>query len=146
MDLTPRKRFQRTADNETLRSAFTSRNSRSARSASPAAASAAPPSPSASIQGLADHGLLGHFDYLSTVSGGGYIGGWLTAWIHAAAAWKTSSPTCAATPSRPIPVNPTPSTICASTTTTSLPRWLLLADTWTLAATVGRNILLNWRS
>ncbi len=34
------------------------------------------------IQGLADHGLLGRFDYLSTVSGGGYIGAWLTAWIQ----------------------------------------------------------------
>src|ERR1051326_6218646 len=32
------------------------------------------------IQSLAEHGLLGQFDYLSTVSGGGYIGGWLSAW------------------------------------------------------------------
>ena len=31
------------------------------------------------IQGLAKLGLLGRFDYLSTVSGGGYIGGWLSA-------------------------------------------------------------------
>ena len=30
------------------------------------------------IQGLAERGLLTRFDYLSTVSGGGYIGGWLT--------------------------------------------------------------------
>ena len=34
------------------------------------------------IQALARFNLLGKFDYLSTVSGGGYIGGWLTAWIH----------------------------------------------------------------
>src|SRR5271155_6258701 len=33
------------------------------------------------LQALADHRLLGQFDYLSTVSGGGYIGSWLTAWI-----------------------------------------------------------------
>jgi hypothetical protein len=33
------------------------------------------------IQGLARCGLLERFDYLSTVSGGGYIGGWLSAWI-----------------------------------------------------------------
>ena len=33
------------------------------------------------LQGLADLGLLPMFDYLSTVSGGGYIGGWLSAWI-----------------------------------------------------------------
>src|SRR5947208_5340091 len=34
------------------------------------------------IQSLAEHGLLERFDYLSTVSGGGYIGSWLTAWIN----------------------------------------------------------------
>ncbi|GIW54783.1 MAG: hypothetical protein KatS3mg082_1187 [Nitrospiraceae bacterium] len=33
------------------------------------------------IQGLARVNLLDKFDYLSTVSGGGYIGSWLTAWI-----------------------------------------------------------------
>src|SRR6185436_18326464 len=33
------------------------------------------------LQGLARHGLLQRFDYLSTVSGGGFIGGWLSAWI-----------------------------------------------------------------
>ena len=33
------------------------------------------------IQALAAADLLGRFDYLSTVSGGGFIGGWLTAWI-----------------------------------------------------------------
>ena len=33
------------------------------------------------VQGLAEAGLLDKFDYLSTVSGGGYVGGWLTAWI-----------------------------------------------------------------
>src|SRR5438874_4295870 len=34
------------------------------------------------LQGLASHHLLEQFHYLSTVSGGGYIGSWLTAWIH----------------------------------------------------------------
>ena len=34
------------------------------------------------IQGLAERGLLTRFDYLSTVSGGGYIGSWLTAWVN----------------------------------------------------------------
>jgi hypothetical protein len=33
------------------------------------------------IQGLAALRILSRFDYLSTVSGGGYIGGWLAAWI-----------------------------------------------------------------
>ena len=34
------------------------------------------------LQGLACSRLLGAFDYISTVSGGGYIGGWLMAWMH----------------------------------------------------------------
>jgi len=33
------------------------------------------------LQGLATRGWLPHIDYLSTVSGGGYIGSWLLAWI-----------------------------------------------------------------
>ncbi len=32
------------------------------------------------LQGLAELELLKRFDYISTVSGGGYIGGWLAAW------------------------------------------------------------------
>src|SRR5438445_85873 len=34
------------------------------------------------LQGLAQLGLLRKFDYLSTVSGGGYIGSWLMAWMQ----------------------------------------------------------------
>ena len=34
------------------------------------------------LQALAEKGLLHKFDYLSTVSGGGYIGSWLAAVIH----------------------------------------------------------------
>jgi hypothetical protein len=34
------------------------------------------------IQALAEAKLLHHFDYLSTVSGGGYIGSWLSAWLY----------------------------------------------------------------
>src|SRR5436309_3028873 len=33
------------------------------------------------LQAFARAKLLRHFDYLSTVSGGGYIGSWLSAWI-----------------------------------------------------------------
>lgn len=36
------------------------------------------------LQALAARGMLDRFDYLSTVSGGGYIGAWLSAWIHRA--------------------------------------------------------------
>ena len=34
------------------------------------------------LQMLAEYGLLRQFDYLSTVSGGGYIGSWLARWIQ----------------------------------------------------------------
>ena len=34
------------------------------------------------LQGLRQLGVLGAFDYLATVSGGGYIGGFWTAWRH----------------------------------------------------------------
>src|SRR5258708_2175247 len=34
------------------------------------------------LQGLAFAGVLGTIDYLSTVSGGGYTGGWFTAWLR----------------------------------------------------------------
>ncbi|MDO8432555.1 MAG: patatin-like phospholipase family protein [Candidatus Binatus sp.] len=34
------------------------------------------------VQGLARKGLLDRFDYLSTVSGGGYLGSWLAAWTY----------------------------------------------------------------
>lgn len=34
------------------------------------------------LQALASRNKLASFDYLSTVSGGGYIGSWLSAWIH----------------------------------------------------------------
>jgi len=33
------------------------------------------------LQKLAEMGLLGRFDYLSTVSGGGYIGSWFASWV-----------------------------------------------------------------
>ena len=36
------------------------------------------------LQALSELKLLKEFDYLSTVSGGGYIGSWLSAWIHRA--------------------------------------------------------------
>ncbi|HZP86005.1 MAG TPA: patatin-like phospholipase family protein, partial [Burkholderiales bacterium] len=34
------------------------------------------------LQALAAHGVLDKFDYLSTVSGGGYVGSWLSTWIY----------------------------------------------------------------
>ena len=38
-------------------------------------------------------GLLSRFDYFSTVSGGGYIGSWLSAWLHRQAKQRPDDPT-----------------------------------------------------
>lgn len=120
------------------------------------------------LQGLADHGLLERFDYLSTVSGGGYIGSWFTSWIHRhpegregvinalkhqsaadytkarASSWSPSQPSV---PPSPAPIEPEPAPIrhLRNYSNYMTPRvGLLSADTWTLAATYFRNLVLNW--
>ena len=57
------------------------RNGACSASRSRVGASAAPLFNLGVIQGLARFGLLKEVDYLSTVSGGGYISSWLAAWI-----------------------------------------------------------------
>jgi hypothetical protein len=94
------------------------------------------------LQGLADKGLLSHFDYLSTVSGGGYIGSWLSAWIKRNAGdVKTVEQELRTT------VYPEPHEIhtlrCFSNYLT--PKLGLLSeDTWALVSIFARNLLLNW--
>ncbi|MEZ0542867.1 hypothetical protein [Fibrella arboris] len=96
------------------------------------------------IQGLAQHNLLGRFSYLSTVSGGGYTGGWLSAWIHQAGIdqvtdkLKTNSN---------IPINTEADPIHhlrQFSNYLSPQLGLLSTDTWTLVATYFRNLLLIW--
>lgn len=99
------------------------------------------------MQGLARGGLLDRFHFLSTVSGGGYIGGWLSAWIYrckhdvsaviqqlgCAVASKRTEP-------EPEPVN----RLRQYSNYLSPKLGALSADSWTLAATYIRNLLLNW--
>jgi hypothetical protein len=98
------------------------------------------------LQALARAGLLEKFDYLSTVSGGGYIGGWLSAWIHhhprggegVFAELKT-------TPDRLIEPERDPIRHLRAFSNYLTPRFgLFSADSWTIAATILRDILLNW--
>jgi hypothetical protein len=98
------------------------------------------------LQAFARAGLLEKFDYLSTVSGGGYIGGWLSAWIHhhpkgqqgVFAELKTS-------PERTIEPESDPVRHLRAFSNYLTPRFgLFSADTWTIGATVLRDILLNW--
>src|SRR5438046_4628540 len=98
------------------------------------------------LQGLARCGLLGKFHYLSTVSGGGYIGAWLNGWINRADGGLTNVMAQLGQPrdnSRP---NPEPVEIqnLRSYSNYLSPRLgLLSADTWTLFATYIRNLLLT---
>jgi hypothetical protein len=100
------------------------------------------------LQGLAARGLLKHIDYLSTVSGGGYIGSWLISWIrqdardthHAKAALaqvETALASDADNDVRPVRYLRRYSNYLTPDTS------LLSADTWTLAAIWSRNTLLN---
>ena len=97
------------------------------------------------LQALADHGLLDQFDYLSTVSGGGYIGSWLTAWIKRAGGIENVIPQLRSK-AEPVPgsgIDPIQH-LREYNNYLSPQMGFFSADTWTLAATVGRNILLNW--
>ncbi len=98
------------------------------------------------LQGLARHRLLGKFHYLSTVSGGGFVGGWLSAWISRhpqgveGVVKELSSP-----PTSPIDPDPKPLKHLRAFGNYLSPKiGLLSADTWTMVTTVIRNMLLNW--
>jgi hypothetical protein len=97
------------------------------------------------LQGLARCGLLDKFHYLSTVSGGGYIGSWLSAWINRAG--LTSVITQLARQSEHTRPNPEPLEIqnLRSYSNYLSPRLgFFSADSWTLVGTYLRNLLLNW--
>jgi len=118
------------------------------------------------LQGLADHKLLEHFDYLSTVSGGGYVGSWFTSWIYRHPEGRQgvinalkhravgdyekpqdSSWSMPETAPPPAPLDPEPAPIrhLRNYSNYMTPRLgLLSADTWTLVATYLRNLVLNW--
>ena len=99
------------------------------------------------LHGLARCGLLPRFHYLSTVSGGGYIGGWLSAWIHRAQGGLTTVAESLAQPRKEERPNPEPEEIqnLRSYSNYLAPRLgLLSADSWTLVGVYLRNVLLNW--
>ncbi len=96
------------------------------------------------LQALAGHRILDQFDYLSTVSGGGYIGGWLTAWIKRAGGIENVIPQLRSKAER-VPSGVDPIQHLREYNNYLSPQMgFFSADTWTLGATVVRNILLNW--
>lgn len=98
------------------------------------------------IQGLARHGLLEKFDYLSTVSGGGYIGSWLTGWIHRHPEGLAGvSRDMAYGGAEKVDPDPPPVRYLRRYSNFITPQvGLLTADTWTFAGIYLRNTLLNW--
>ena len=98
------------------------------------------------IQGLAERGLLPRFDYLSTVSGGGYIGGWLTAWSHRAGGIGSVAPRLCRDAPRAAGGRPrSPSTTFANTTATCRRgRGCSRTTCGPSSPSSSRNILLNW--
>ena len=101
------------------------------------------------LQGLAHTGVLGKFDYLSTVSGGGYTGGWLTAWLKRegtparADVLRELDPARASSLASGIEAEPVQHV--RRTCRYLAPQGgLLSADMWAVLATMGRNLFLNW--
>jgi hypothetical protein len=98
------------------------------------------------IQTLARIGLLGKFDYLSSVSGGGYIASWLRAWMHRrGVAEVVRELGKGAKGSDPLNIEPKPVVNLREYSNYLTPAvGLFSGDTWSAAATIVRNLLLNW--
>jgi hypothetical protein len=100
------------------------------------------------LQALANLGVLKHFDYLSSVSGGGYIAGWLKAWMHREPLPQVVEQL--ARPARmagfrPLAPEPRPIDHLREYSNYLTPRLgFFSADTWSAAAMIVRNLLLNW--
>jgi hypothetical protein len=95
------------------------------------------------LQGLAHSSLLPLFDYLSTVSGGGYIGSWLLAWLKRKGFGKVSKQLRPDWKEHPDEEPPEIEFLRSYSNYLTPQRGLLSADTWSLAATWVRNFLLN---
>ena len=96
------------------------------------------------LRGFAKHGLLGRFDYLSTVSGGGYAGSWLSAWMHHAGAPEVQQQLGSASHDKLAPEPPPMQHLRAYSHFLTPRVGVFSADTWTLGATIARNMVFNW--
>lgn len=96
------------------------------------------------LQGLAELKFLRRIHYLSTVSGGGYIGCWLTAWIQRRGMHEVETRLAASRSQQPYCREPAEIRFLREYSNYLTPRTGLLgADTWTGIAIYLRNLLLN---
>ncbi|MDQ3261799.1 MAG: peptidoglycan-binding protein [Pseudomonadota bacterium] len=97
-------------------------------------------------QALAEHRLLREFHYLSTVSGGGYIGSWLSKWIHeeAGEVEKVEEKLAIANRQTGSKAEPDQIKFLRQYSNYLTPQLGALgADTWAVIATYLRNVMLN---
>jgi hypothetical protein len=93
------------------------------------------------LQVLAYRGLLTQFQYLSTVSGGGYIGGWLSRWIAEDPEQNAANiENVLARKGEILQV----SSLRANSNYLTPKTGITSADTWTGILLWVRNVLLNW--
>ncbi len=96
------------------------------------------------IQGLARIGVLEKFDYLSSVSGGGYISSWLSGWIYRAGGLDAVLPELRSAQHSPDQPEAEPVTHLRQYSNYLTPKLgFLSGDTWTAVAAVVRNLMLN---
>jgi hypothetical protein len=98
------------------------------------------------LQGLARSGLLGSFDYLSSVSGGGYIASWLRTWMYReGTAAVLAQLEASRAPDSPLLVEPRPVANLREYRNFLRPQLgLFSGDMWSTAAIILHNLLLNW--
>lgn len=100
-------------------------------------------------QALAKRGVLRRADFLSTVSGGGYIGSWLQAWIHRDGLKRVEeelkkSVGCETDPSHDCPTEPQPIAHLRRYSNYLTPKLgFFSADTWSFLSNYLRNSILN---
>lgn len=98
------------------------------------------------IQKLASLGILETFDYLSTVSGGGYIGGWLSSFARRRAGGiDEASKQMRTKTGDPAEPEIQPIRHLREYSNYLTPKLgLFSGDTWSMAANYLRNVILNW--
>lgn len=97
------------------------------------------------VQTLAEKGLLTGFDYLSTVSGGGYLGAFLQRWILGRSADDGDEAEVQRQLAESLAKTPPQITQLREDSNFITPQLgLMSSDTWTALATSLRNISVNW--